>query len=176
MTENEQKEQKQDEKEQIKYKKKGKVTAVTLTDEDKKEIEEFKVKLPLGEKGKKQQKRRLSQKEVAIALIECDGFLGKTAIKLGVHSSTLRKVINESDYLHELIEDITEATLDFAESYLKKQISYGNMTAIIYYLKCKGVSRGWREEIDAEKLKELTKPVVFEYTYVPPKEEKKEEE
>ncbi len=67
MPENDKKEVKQDKKEEIKYKKKGKVTTIELTEADKKEIEAYKVKLPLTEKGKKRlRNERLSQKEVAI--------------------------------------------------------------------------------------------------------------
>ena len=176
MSENDKKEAKQDKKEEIKYKKKGKITSFELSEADKEEINAYKVKLPVSEKGKKRLKNeRLSQKEVAVALIECDGMIGKTAIKLGVHANTVRNVINSSEYLQELREDVTEATLDFAESCLRKQMSFGNMSAIIYYLKCKGGSRGWREEIDADKLKELTKPVIFEYQFTPPKKEQGEE-
>ncbi len=47
------------------------------------------------------------------------------------------------------VENAEEGDIDMAESALKKQILGGNITAIIFYLKTKGKSRGYveRQEI-----------------------------
>ena len=47
------------------------------------------------------------------------------------------------------VEDISEIALDFAESKLHQQISEGNTTATIFYLKTKGKKRNYieRQEI-----------------------------
>ena len=48
------------------------------------------------------------------------------------------------------VEEIPEETHDFVENALLKQIKDGNVTSIIFYLKCKGKKRGYveRQELD----------------------------
>jgi hypothetical protein len=43
------------------------------------------------------------------------------------------------------IDDINEQLIDYSESQLMSKIQAGNMTAIIFHLKCKGKKRGWVE-------------------------------
>jgi hypothetical protein len=49
-------------------------------------------------------------------------------------------------------DDISNITLDFAESQLHRQIKKGNTTATIFYLKTKGKNRGYveRQEVHQE--------------------------
>jgi len=44
-----------------------------------------------------------------------------------------------------LLDDILETSLDIAEAKLHSKIREGNMTAIIFFLKCKGQARGYIE-------------------------------
>lgn len=48
------------------------------------------------------------------------------------------------------VESVNEQTLDFAESHLHQLIGAGNVTAIIFYLKTKGKTRGYVERIEAD--------------------------
>lgn len=47
------------------------------------------------------------------------------------------------------VEEVKESVLDFAEGSLYKSIGSGNVTATIFFLKNKGKSRGYQNEIDA---------------------------
>ena len=46
----------------------------------------------------------------------------------------------------QVVKNIDEESLDFAESSLKQQIKNGDTTATIFYLKTKGKSRGYVEK------------------------------
>jgi hypothetical protein len=43
------------------------------------------------------------------------------------------------------VRELDEYLLDFTESKLMAKIQSGNLTAMIFYLKCKGKARGWVE-------------------------------
>lgn len=92
-------------------------------------------------------KQYLTYNKVAQALVDCDGYIMKTAIKLGVSYKRLTEYIRTHTKLKELIQDTTEALLDLAENKLRELILVGDKTAIIFHLKCKGAHRGWREDI-----------------------------
>jgi hypothetical protein len=67
----------------------------------------------------------------------------------------------ESEGLEEAVIEGRNRRLDFAESMLDKGMKDGNMTAIIFYLKTQGKSRGYveRQEVtgaDGKKLFEVT--------------------
>jgi hypothetical protein len=48
------------------------------------------------------------------------------------------------------VESISDMALDFAESQLHKQISEGEVSATIFYLKTKGKKRGYIEKVEQE--------------------------
>lgn len=52
---------------------------------------------------------------------------------------------NDQDFLQK-IEEIEEEQFDFVQSKLLEQIDYGNVQAIMFYLKTKGKSHGYTEE------------------------------
>jgi len=52
---------------------------------------------------------------------------------------------NNKDF-NQAVEDVQESLLDFAESKLMELISAGNVTAIIFFLKTRGRSRGYSEK------------------------------
>lgn len=107
----------------------------------------------------------LAFEDVARAIVKCDGYIGRTAIVLGVNVKTLRKFIQKNQKLQDLIEDVTEATLDLAESRLRDKIILGDTTAILFHLKCKGRQRGWTED---QSPTADQKPVTFKYETVLP--------
>ncbi len=55
----------------------------------------------------------------------------------------------DADY-KQAVDDIAEESIDFGESALRKRIESGDTTAIIFFLKTKGKSRGYIEKSEVE--------------------------
>ena len=88
------------------------------------------------------------------------GNLSTAAKSLQIERATLYAWI-EQEGLEEAVQEGRNRRLDFAESMLDKGMKDGNMTAIIFYLKTQGKSRGYieRQEVtgaDGKKLFEVT--------------------
>jgi len=74
-----------------------------------------------------------------------------TACKaVGCSRETFYRYCKEDSEFNEKIKDISNITLDFAESQLHKQISDGSTTATIFLLKTKGKDRGYVEKQQIE--------------------------
>lgn len=78
-------------------------------------------------------------KSLGIVVFACK----KTGISRTTHYSWMK---NDSKY-REKVEDIDAVALDFAESALLKLIEKGDVSAIIFFLRTKGKSRGYSEKI-----------------------------
>ena len=94
------------------------------------------------------------------AIVKAFGNLSTAAKSLQVERATLYAWI-EAEGLEESVMEGRNRRLDFAESMLDKGMKDGNMTAIIFYLKTQGKSRGYieRQEVtgaDGKKLFEVT--------------------
>jgi len=94
------------------------------------------------------------------AIVKAYGNLSTAAKSLQVERATLYAWI-EQEGLDEAVQEGRNKRLDFAESMLDKGMKEGNMTAIIFYLKTQGKSRGYieRQEVtgaDGKKLFEVT--------------------
>ena len=72
-----------------------------------------------------------------------------TACKVAECSrETFYKYCKEDDVFKAKVDELSNITLDFAESQLHKQIKDGNTTATIFYLKTKGKNRGYIERTE----------------------------
>lgn len=94
------------------------------------------------------------------SIVKAFGNLSTAAKSLQVERATLYRWI-EQEGLEEAVQEGRNRRLDFAESMLDKGMQDGNMTAIIFYLKTQGKSRGYieRQEVtgaDGKKLFEVT--------------------
>ena len=94
------------------------------------------------------------------SIVKAFGNLSTAAKSLQVERATLYRWI-EQDGLEEAVQEGRNRRLDFAESMLDKGMQEGNMTAIIFYLKTQGKSRGYVERqevtgVDGKKLFEVT--------------------
>ncbi len=103
--------------------------------------------------------------EIAQALENKMGFIAHAAQVLGWSTTwLLRRIKNDPD-LQEQLNDIRNIKLDFAESQLEKLIKGGNLTAIIYFLKCKGSDRGWNNDNAKGDTRRDEKPAVFNINF-----------
>ncbi len=66
-----------------------------------------------------------------------------TCNALKVDRSTFYKWRDEDASLRQMLDDADEALVDNVESKLLAAINDGNMTAIIFFLKCKAKERGY---------------------------------
>lgn len=104
------------------------------------------------------------QKKAMLDALEKSLGIVTTAIKLvGIARSTHYKWMNEDEEYAQAVEDINEMAIDFAESKLHKNISDGDNTSIIFYLKCKAKKRGYveRSEVEVDNKNVGNTPVYF---------------
>lgn len=102
--------------------------------------------------------REVTNDEIAEALRNTNGLIASAAVWLKEHKgavidrSTISKRIKKSEELQDVLDDVTENTLDFAEGSLFNFMKAGNLSAIMFYLKCKGKKRGYveRQEVTAD--------------------------
>ncbi len=62
----------------------------------------------------------------------------------------------EDESFSELCDNIKEGLIDLAENQLLNKINKGDITAIIFFLKCKGKKRGYTEKQEVEISKPIT--------------------
>jgi predicted transcriptional regulator len=89
---------------------------------------------------------RITDEQIAEALRASGGLQTPAAKMLGVSQQMISSRIRKSPYLLEVRREVEEALLDIAETQLVQQIKKGRIGAIIFYLKCKGKSRGYIEK------------------------------
>ena len=92
------------------------------------------------------------KKEVTGGSGEIPGSSYNTCKQVVCARSTFYDYMAKDPEFKKSVNDISEIALDFAESKLHEQISEGNTTATIFYLKTKGKSRNYieRQEISHE--------------------------
>ena len=106
--------------------------------------------------------RKTTERKKEVFLTTFDKGLGNISTacdKAGIGRSTFYRWIKADKKFAEAVDDINEKSIDFAETALKKLISDGNVTSIIFYLKTKGKDRGYVEKIETEELGEKLPPV-----------------
>jgi hypothetical protein len=92
------------------------------------------------------------------------GNIKQSCIKTNMGRSTYYAWIDDDKDFENEVRDVNEELLDFTESQLMKHITKGNLTAIIFYLKTKGQSRGYIEKQYINQ-KQMTTPIkIFEFS------------
>lgn len=103
-------------------------------------------------------KRRATDADIEEALRACKAILTASCAWLAknkgiqMRHQSMSARIAKSERLQKVREEVEYSTLDFAESKLLQLLDMGDKTAIIFYLKCKGKSRGYieRQELTGE--------------------------
>lgn len=87
--------------------------------------------------------------EMIEAIKKNNGILAKAAQALGCNRQTVANYIERYATVKAAYEEANETNIDFVESKLMQNISAGDTTAIIFFLKTKAKNRGYveRQEI-----------------------------
>lgn len=90
-----------------------------------------------------------NKKKVLEALEKSLGVVTTACKTVSVGRTQFYQWLKDDEEFRKQVEDISNITLDFAESQLHKQIREGSTSATIFYLKTKGKKRGYveRQEI-----------------------------
>lgn len=91
------------------------------------------------------------------------GIVTAACQAVGISRTQFYAWLKEDRVFAAAIEDINEQLIDYSESQLMSKIQAGNMTAIIFHLKCKGKKRGWVERQEVTGLG--GGPVTFRVVY-----------
>jgi hypothetical protein len=82
------------------------------------------------------------------AIIAADGDIAVAAKNLGVSKQAVYSRIKKHEQLQMVVHEIREQGVDVAESELMKKVRAGDITAIIFKLKCHGKDRGYVDRPD----------------------------
>jgi hypothetical protein len=95
-------------------------------------------------------KTDIGKKAMISALEKSLGVVATACKIVGMARETHYQWYRKDEDYKKKVDDISELTIDFAESKLHKQIEDGNITAIIFFLKTKAKHRGYieRQEVD----------------------------
>ena len=88
------------------------------------------------------------KKQIIKALEQSLGVVTVACKNVGIARVTFYEWYKKDEEFKTAVDSIEDIALDFAESQLHKQIKDGNVTATIFYLKTKGVKRGYIEKHD----------------------------
>lgn len=97
-------------------------------------------------------KSDITKKAMLQALEKSLGVVTSACKSVGISRETHYRWMKEDAEYNASVRELENVAIDFAESQLHKQISKGNPTSTIFYLKTKGKSRGYveRQEIQHE--------------------------
>ena len=104
----------------------------------------------LNDKKINLKKRERTCSRIIQAIFDCHGLLTIAATRAGVSYATINRYAAEYPSVQQAIQDAKESMLDFTEGKLFQAIREGDKTAILFYLKTQGKSRGYIEQASVE--------------------------
>ncbi len=97
--------------------------------------------------ARKKTKPDLTIKQIERALRKCNGLVTAAAKMLDVTHCCISHRIKRSTHLQKVRDEIVDTMLDKAENVVHSRMQFdNNLTAAIFYLKCKGKHRGYSEK------------------------------
>jgi hypothetical protein len=109
---------------------------------------------------KEKQNRTEQHKKAILEALEKSLGVVTTACKtVGIGRTQFYQWLKDDKEFKKQVDDISNITLDFAESQLHKQIKDGNTSATIFYLKTKGKNRGYIER--TENIHQINEQPIF---------------
>jgi len=90
------------------------------------------------------------KKSMLKALESSLGIVTTACKSVGISRNTHYRWLKEDKEYNADVNDLTNVTLDFAESKLHEQIMEGQIAAIIFFLKTKGKVRGYIERSEIQ--------------------------
>lgn len=89
---------------------------------------------------------KYTKAKIIKALENTGGIVKNAAASLGCSRQTIYNAMDRWPDVAEARDTEVETLIDFAEEKLVEQIAQGNMTAIIFFLKCRAKARGYIEK------------------------------
>lgn len=89
------------------------------------------------------------------------GIIAEACEAMNMSRSTFYRWYKSDEVFKEQVDNVTETQIDYVESKLIKNISAGDTTAIIFYLKTKGKARGYSEKAKPKEDKPLPDTAVL---------------
>jgi len=92
-------------------------------------------------------------KKIGVFLENYKNSMGNVSVaceKTGISRMTFYNWKESDKDFAQKVEEIDEASVDLAEEMLRAKVKEGDMTAIIFTLKCKGKNRGYVEKKEIE--------------------------
>lgn len=99
------------------------------------------------QQGKRRSKKR-DKSRLLECLNDCNGIVAYACKKADISRVTYYKYYKEDPLFKQKADDIQELQIDVAEAALLKKIKNEDTTAIIFYLKTKGKTRGYSERYE----------------------------
>jgi len=97
-----------------------------------------------------------TKKELFLQGLELNlGNISAACTQANISRQTYYRWIEDESF-SELCDNIKEGLIDLAENQLLNKINKGDITAIIFFLKCKGKKRGYTEKQEVEISKPIT--------------------
>jgi hypothetical protein len=112
--------------------------------------------------------QNLTLKKAMLAALEAThGIVTQACDLANVSRTTHYEWLKIDPEYKQAVDDLQNVAIDFVENALFQQISNGNHVSTIFYLKCKGKSRGYVES-ETNTSSEATQPTVINVFTAPP--------